>query len=244
MNSVLLPNLFIPGIQKAGTTALASFLAQHPDICLVEGKEAHVFDDPDFHASSNKLAFAQKKYASKLKHYKGERYILDATPITMLHPEFIKATAEFCPNAKYIVMVRDPIERALSHYAMTKQRGLEPYSPTMAFLLEPWRMRGFYKNLPVSPFQSKYRDQSYLIRGLYRKQLGLLQSHVDALSIKVVEQERLLSEHVLCLSEIFTFLDIEQRDIEKQVVFSSEMNHTLPNWIRLLLRSYFRGQHL
>ena len=241
MNNFPLPNLFIPGVQKAGTTALASFLAQHPDICLVEGKEAHVFDDPEFHAASDKLAFAQQKYASKLKHYKGERYILDATPITMLHPEFIKAATEFCPNSKYIVMVRDPIERALSHYAMTKQRGLEPYSPTLAFMLEPWRMRGFYRNLPSSPFQSRYRDQSYLIRGLYQKQLRLLQSCVGTSSINIVQQERLLNEHNSCLSEIFIFLDIEKCDIERQRVFSSQVEYTLPNWIRLLLRAYFRG---
>ena len=47
VSSYPFPNLIIPGVQKAGTTALASFLSQHPDICIVEGKEAHVFDDPD-----------------------------------------------------------------------------------------------------------------------------------------------------------------------------------------------------
>ena len=242
MNSVLLPNLFIPGVQKAGTTALASFLAQHPDICLVEGKEAHVFDDPNFHAASNKLAFAQQKYASKLKHYKGERYILDATPITMLHPEFIKAAAEFCPNSKYIVMLRDPIERALSHYAMTKQRGIEPYSPTIAFLLEPWRMRGVYRKLPSSPFQSRYRDQSYLIRGLYQKQLEIMYSYVNKSSCKLIQQHTLLKQHRECLLEIFTFLDLNPIDIEKESVFSNQVNYDVPSVVRSLLRYYFRGQ--
>ena len=52
-------NLHIVGVQKAGTTALAHFLSQHPDICLVDGKEAHVFDQPDFYETEDKKAFAE-----------------------------------------------------------------------------------------------------------------------------------------------------------------------------------------
>ncbi len=122
----------------------------------MEGKEAHVFDDPEYHQAHDKLQFARQKYTSKLTHYNGEKYILDATPVTMVHPEFIQAASRTCQQAKYIVMLRDPVERALSHYAMTKSRGLESRSPAMAFLLEPWRMRGFYKRLPTSPFESRY----------------------------------------------------------------------------------------
>ncbi|NVK55255.1 MAG: sulfotransferase [Alteromonadaceae bacterium] len=222
MSSYPLPNLFIPGVQKAGTTALASFLSQHPDICLVKGKEAHVFDDPQYHRSTDKSGFVHDKYASKLAHYKGERYILDATPVTMLHPQFIQAAARHCAQAKYVVVLRDPVDRALSHYAMTKSRGLESRSPAMAFLLEPWRMRGFYKNLPNSPFESKYRDQSYLTRGKYRRQLGWLTNEVGESQIKIINQHDLLSNHQGVLDGIFDFLSAEHVKLDAERVFSTK----------------------
>lgn len=234
-----LPNLFIPGVQKAGTTALSSFLSQHPDICLVKGKEAHVFDDPEYHRANNKLEYARTKYASKLAHYNGERYILDATPITMLHPEFIRAAAITCPDAKYIVMLRDPIERALSHYAMTKSRGLEPHSPTKAFLLEPWRMRGFFKELPLAPFESKYRDQSYLIRGTYKRQLKALRYHIEDKNLFVARQSDLNIEHQETLHHIFSFLDIPTIKVQKQSVFKTSKEYVLPKLTEACLRTFF-----
>lgn len=233
------PNLFIPGVQKAGTTALSSFLAQHPDICLVKGKEAHVFDDPNYHKAADKLAYAKAKYASKLEHYNGERYILDATPITMLHPAFIKAAATTCPEAKYVVMLRDPVERALSHYAMTKSRGREKYSPTKAMLLEPWRMRGFYKSLPHAQFKNKYRDQSYLIRGRYKQQLKALKYYVEDKNLFVAKQNDLNNKHQETLSEIFCFLDLPTINIQKRRVFKTDKQYMLPKLTEGCLRAFF-----
>ena len=242
MSSYPFPNLFIVGVQKAGTTALASFLSQHPDICLVEGKEAHVFDDPQYHTATDKFTFAKQKYESKLKHYSGEKFILDATPITLFHPAFIKAASQTCPNAKFIIMLRDPIERALSHYAMTKSRGLEPHSPTVAFLLEPWRMRGVSENLPTAPFESKYRDQSYLTRGLYQRQISQLQKYVSRENFFVSHQSKLIAEHEKSLTEIFAFLQIPSIEIEKKTVFESKTQYSLPWIIKKGLRLFLYRQ--
>lgn len=240
MNTYPLPNLFIPGMQKAGTTALASFLSQHPDICLVEGKEAHIFDNPGFYKAKDKLDYAKENYRNKLKHYNGERYILDATPITILHPLFISSCAEICPNSKYIVMLRDPIERALSHYSMTKARGLEPFGPVRAFLLEHSRMKGFYEKLPSSPFESKYRDQSYLIRGRYKTQLKYLQKQVSKSCIYIEQQKRLSTSHEDCLGDIFRFLELPNISIEKKEVFKSSDAYSLSVFMRLFLRVLFK----
>ncbi|BFT31566.1 hypothetical protein D210916BOD24_27420 [Alteromonas sp. D210916BOD_24] len=219
---------------------MASFLSQHPDIYLVDGKEAHVFDDPAYHNALDKQRFAEQKYESKLKHYKGERYILDATPITMLHPAFITAASSSCPDAKYIVMLRNPIERALSHYAMTKSRGLEPCSPAKAFLLEHHRMKGFYPELPFAPFESKYRDQSYLIRGRYNKQLSYLYNVVPRQNVYIEQQKRLSENHDTCLLRIFNFLGLPNISVEKKEVFKSSNQYHLPMLMRLYLRLLFK----
>ncbi|APD87593.1 hypothetical protein BM527_16660 [Alteromonas sp. Mex14] len=234
------PNLFIPGVQKAGTTALSSFLAQHPEICLVKGKEAHVFDDPEYHKAKDKVAYAKAKYASKLKHYNDERYILDATPITMLHPAFIKAASTTCPEAKYLVMLRDPVERALSHYAMTKSRGLEPYPHKKAFLTEPWRMRGFYKALPNEPFESKFRDQSYLIRGRYKQQLNALYKYSNSGNVRVIQQQQLQEKHQTTLNDIFDFLEVDRMQIPHKSVFNTKEKKPSSIMLKWALYAYFK----
>ena len=79
-----LPNLFVVGVQKGGTTALAQFLAAHPEICLIRNKEAHVFDREDIgHWSAERMA---ESYAPRFTHHTGERWRLDATPIYLYNP--------------------------------------------------------------------------------------------------------------------------------------------------------------
>lgn len=233
------PNLHIVGFQKCGTTAMAHFLSQHPDICMVKGKEAHVFDDPEYAHASDKEAFAMQKYRDKLPHFDAQHYILDSTPITLFHPAFIKACVAFNPQAKFIVMQRDPVDRALSHYQMTKSRGLEPYSPFMAFLFEPWRMKGWQAALPVCPFEHRYRDHSYLSRGRYKRQLDLLYQLIDAKQILIVEQQALANQHASTLDSVFQFLSLEPIPLAKEKVFSSAQALNNSSSARLLAKLYF-----
>ena len=235
----LLPNLFISGVQKAGTTALASFLEQHPDICLVKNKEAHVFDDPALQKAQDKSQFVHEKYAEKLQHYSGEKYILDATPITILHPLFVEQCADFCPDALHIVMLRDPVERAISHYAMSKKKGREDLEPLAAFWSERQRMIGFYENLPTSEFKSEYRDHSYLIRGRYKRQLRTLYRFFPKNNVKVITQECLLNKHTETLEDIFDFLSLPQQTIKDERVFASNQSVHVPRWARMLMYFYF-----
>ena len=238
-NTFPLPNLFIPGVQKAGTTALASFLSQHEDICLVDNKEAHVFDAPELLRTKDKKAFIEQAYMRKLGHYKGERYILDATPITMLHPTFVKECAGACPNAMHVVMLRDPVERAISHYAMSKKKGREELEPLAAFWSERQRMIGFYENLPTSEFKSEYRDHSYLIRGRYKRQLRTLYRFFPKNNVKVITQECLLNKHTETLEDIFDFLSLPQQTIKDERVFASNQSVHVPRWARMLMYFYF-----
>lgn len=236
----ILPNLFISGVQKAGTTAIASFLEQHPDVCLVKNKEAHVFDNPQLFQTNDKAGFIYEKYAEKLTHYNGEKYILDATPITILHPQFIAQCAEFCSEAKHIVMLRDPVERALSHYSMSRSKGREELSPINAFLNESKRLADFYEMLPLSDFKSKYRDNSYLIRGLYKRQLRSLRKYFEEDAVKVLNQNDLLEKHHETLMDIFAFLELPEILVPEKRVFKTEEDVTLPIFTRLALRLYFK----
>lgn len=233
------PNLHILGFQKCGTTAMAHFLSQHPDICQVQGKEAHVFDDPEYANAPDKEAFAMQKYRDKLRHFNQQQYILDSTPITLFHPQFTQACVTFNPQAKFIVMKRDPVERAFSHYQMTKARGLESRSPFMAFLLEPWRMRGRDKKLPLCSFEHSYRDHSYLSRGLYKRQLDMLYKQVDSKQVLIVEQTALASDHENTLKRVWEFLSIDPVSVIKEDIFSSADKKESSVAARIVAKLYF-----
>lgn len=232
----LIPNLHILGFQKAGTSALSHFLSQHKDICSVAGKEAHVYDDPALYSCADKQQFILSKYQSRLRHYDGEKYILDSTPITILHPFFVRECVESNPDAKFIIALRDPVERAISHYKMTRSRNLEPCGILKAFLLEPWRMRGFDKYLPVAPFEHPYRDYSYLRRGLYNKQISYLNTLVDTRQLLLIHQEEMIQNHDKTLAAIFEFLNLTSIDVKPERVFESQFpeermqGETLARW--------------
>ncbi|WP_189407636.1 sulfotransferase family protein [Alteromonas halophila] len=238
-------NLFILGVQKAGTTALAEFISAHPDVCLVKGKEAHVFDDPDYHRSADKAGYAQKKYDARLSHYNGEKYLCDATPITLLHPRFIAECVSYNPDAKFLVMLRDPVARAYSHYQMSKRRGLEELSPLRAFLTEPWRMKNWKEALPYAPFEHAYRDFSYLLRGCYKRQLAALYDAVPANQVLLHKQEDLIRQHHEVMAKTFSFLALPQENIAPKQVFEGDYKESIPWAAQTYARLYFlfHGEH-
>ena len=102
-------------------------------------------------------------------------------------------------------------------------------------------MRGFYKKLPNSPFESKFRDQSYLTRGHYAKQLKTLATCVGKHQIMCLEQTDLATEHTSTLKRITDFLDIAEQPIEPSRVFESDTSYNVSSFFYQLLRVYYRA---
>lgn len=160
----------VGGVQKAGTTALADYLSMHPGIRLPRGKEAHVFDAPDF---DDDAAPAQIDARYRAHFDDGPPTLLhgDATPIYLLHPRFVRRIARYNPDMRWIVLLRHPVDRALSQFHMERNRGKESWSPWPAMLLERWRLRGHHDDFSVD---SPLRKWSYRLRGDYARQLDAL----------------------------------------------------------------------
>lgn len=214
-----LVNLQILGVQKAGTTALAHFLGQHPDICVVDGKEAHVFDQPEIETQADKNSFAKTRYRKKLAHYHSERIICDATPITLLNPTFLRHCVDYNKNARFIVILRDPVKRAVSHYNMSKSRGREKRNMLLSFLLEPWRLR-IEKQTAYWPRNSPWRECSYLKRGEYNRQLRVLRQLVRQDQVLIISQQALLKQHDATLKNVFAFLGVKPIAVSQENIFS------------------------
>ena len=194
----------IGGVQKAGTTALARYLAGHPQLALPQRKEAHVFDDPGFEADWDR-ARIDREYARHFDAGSDDHLHGDATPIYLFHPTLVERIAAYNPAMRWIVLLRDPVERAISQYGMERARGDEHWPLWAALLFERLRLRGHHHDWsPASPL----RHWSYRARGDYGRQLRTLRAHFPDAQVLVLRSTELRVSHVQVLARICAFLGV------------------------------------
>jgi len=196
----------IVGAQKAGTTALARFLEGHPEICISRPKEVHAFDSPEF-VDGWSPDEVERKYRSAFAHRERERRLGEATPIYLYWPVIPRWLQEHDSETKMIVLLRDPVERALSHYVMEAERGNEELAPLAAMLREPSRLRRDRGNRSE---HSSWRFHSYQDRGHYRRQLQNLYRSFPRDQVLVLRSESLWSRHAETLRRVHRFLGVDQ----------------------------------
>lgn len=167
-------HFIIGGVQKGGTTALARYLSGHPGLRLPAVKEAHVFDAPDLPEAADRAELG-RRFAAHFPPDPGPpRLCGDATPITVFHPVLIARAARYAPALRWIVLLRDPVERAISHYHMNRRRGSEPLSMWAAFRAEGARLAADRDPWRIG---SALREHSYIARGRYAGQISALYHH-------------------------------------------------------------------
>jgi len=120
------PNFFIVGAAKAGTTTLYSYLKMTNGIYMCPLKEPRFFHnlDSQYRPKSNSVV-DETKYLKLFSGVKDEKAIGEATPNYLRDPETPGLIKKKVPDAKIIILLRDPIERAFSQYIMKKSGGIE-----------------------------------------------------------------------------------------------------------------------
>lgn len=201
----------IGGVQKGGTTALAHFLGRHSGLALPHGKEAHVFDAPDFNED-----WAPTQVDARYEMHFGPALpgVLhgDATPLYCFHPMLVRRIATYNPAMRWILLLRHPVERAVSHYRMEYGRGDESWSFWPAMLLERWRLRGHEDDFSIG---SPLRHHSYRARGDYARQLDVLYAHFPADQVLLLRNEALAQAPEQTLQRICQFLGVEPLTAEE-----------------------------
>jgi hypothetical protein len=160
-----LPGAVILGAQKCGTSSLHNYLTQHPGVIAPLRKEVHYFDvNHDRGESWYRAHFGRE----------GEPGLnLDSSPYYLFHPAVPRRMHELLPDARLIVLLRDPVRRAYSHYWHERDKGREDLSFEAAIDAEPSRL-GRAGELLASGELARSREHqlhSYLARGRYAEQL-------------------------------------------------------------------------
>lgn len=194
----------IGGVQKGGTTAMAQCLSQHPGVLLPTQKEAHVFDAPNFDDNCT-CAEVDRQFAEHFAVVDDDRLCGDATPIYCLHERFIERIARYNPQMRWLLLLRDPVERAISQYHMERARGDERWPLLPALLLERWRLRGHHDDFSAG---SPLRHHSYRLRGDYAKQLDVLYRHFPREQVLVLRSDAFRQQPQEIMARVYTHLGL------------------------------------
>ena len=239
-----LPNFLIIGTMKGGTSSLYSFLSEHPCILPATKKEIHFFDSKKYKAGKYWYTtnFPKLETIRNLKKTKPNVITGEATPGYMYHPLAVRRIKDVVPNAKLIVILRNPVDRAYSHYNYNVKRNLELLSFEEALDLEEKRLeREIEKILKNELYElTNFLNYSYLYRGHYFDQLEKILKIFKKTQIQVVSSEELLKDPKKILNRIYEFLEVpsyQNRNIlNKNVGKYLKMNDTT----RKFLVEYFK----
>jgi hypothetical protein len=187
------------GVQKAGTSALFDYLGEAPDIALSEVKETHFFDD-------ERLDWAAPDYGPYHQRFPAAdgRLRLEATPIYVYWPNCLERIRAYNPAARLVLMLRDPVARAWSHWRMEYARGAE--TKPFAWCIREGRQRLF----AAEPW-GHHREFSYVERGFYGEQVERVLSLFPRDQLLVLWAEDLEAEPGKALAKVRAFLGLASR---------------------------------
>lgn len=187
-------NAHIIGCAKCGTTSLAHILSAHPDVNLAPGKEVHFFDSDE----SFKLGF---EYYHSLANVSDHLMNIDATPGYIRKEKYIRRLSDYLQDTsqqpKIIVMVRDPIQRAVSHYQHRFRTGHEVREFTVCI-----------EQLLERPRDSELWDD-YLADGEYQRLMSILFKYFKRDDILVLGLNELKHTPEVVLKKTLSFLQLK-----------------------------------
>lgn len=196
-------DFLVCGTQKGGTTALHNYLSQHKELYLPKQKELHYFDDES-------LDWENPNHENYHSHFFNESSIGkiwgEITPIYMYWNNSMERIWQYNKKIKIIIILRNPITRAYSHWNMEKHRNADSLCFVKALEKEQERSR---ISLPL-----QHRVYSYIDRGFYSQQLRHILRFFPKDQLLVLRQEELIMEAEKILATTFNFLEVENQEIE------------------------------
>lgn len=187
----------VAGVQKGGTSALFEYLRDLPDVQMPAGKEVHFFDDET-------LDWAAPDYGPYHALFVDDgRLRGEATPIYSYWPNSLERIARYNPAIRIILLFRDPIERAWSHWKMeyAKRKEREPF----AWCIREGRAR-LAQGDPSAP--GYHRVFSYVERGFYGRQVDRLFALFPREQCLLLRSEDLSVDPTATISRTAAFLGL------------------------------------
>lgn len=232
-----LPQFLIIGAMRGGTTTLYRHLVTHSRIEPAFNKEVHFFDK-NFHKGLGWYrAFFPLRLSTPDDAITGE-----ATPYYLFHPRCPRHVAKLLRDIRLIAVLRDPLERAFSHYQWAVERGREKLSFEEAIEAEEDRLSGEHERLSADAGYTSFAHQvhSYKARGLYADQLERWFAEFDRQSIMVLKSESLFTDPSSTMPNVLRFLGLPDEELGMLPHRNMGSGRLMDPMMREKLHSYFQ----
>lgn len=243
-----LPDFIIAGAQKSGTSSLYNYLRSHPQVLGVcrfrpdgrttWGKEIHYFDtkydEPEWWYRFHFPLEAALAYRNAIT---GE-----SSPEYLYHPYGARRIADMVPDAKIIICLRNPVDRAVSSYWHYVRKGIETLPIREAFAREEERTREDKKKMKedASYFGHNHRRFSYLDKGIYADQIARYFDRFDRSQILVIRSENLFRDTQTVFDKVVAFLGLPAHRLNDDRVYNSGSYEEIDDGLREELRTYYQ----
>jgi hypothetical protein len=203
-----LPDFIVAGAQKSGTTSLWAYLSEHPYVEPPISKEMSYFD-VNFHRGTDwyrmHFPLAEAAGADAPRILTGE-----STAYYMFHPRAPGRIAQTAPQTKIILLLRNPVDRAFSHYQLKLRRLQETLSFEDALDAEESRLAGEEeKILADDRYYSEAHDRySYQARGRYLEQVVRWQKLFPPQRLLLVESGEFFKNTAEVFDRVLAFLGL------------------------------------
>jgi hypothetical protein len=182
-----LPTYIVAGAMRCGTTALNSYLREHPDIAVSSSKEVHFFDE--------KWDLGLDWYMEQFPYSDKAVAVGEATPNYMFRPFALDRLRDTLPDVKLVLMLRNPADRAYSHYWHDRSRG---------------KTDGEFADVAARELAGEdIGPAAYLDRGRYRWQIEEMLKRFPREALHVQAFEDMKQDPVRVYSEICEFIGVD-----------------------------------
>jgi hypothetical protein len=189
-------NFLVIGVQKAGTTALHDYLREHPDVALPDVKEVHHFDDESLDWDRPDHSAYHRRFTDARRPARGE-----VTPIYVYWPNSLERIRSYNPAMRLVLILRDPVARAWSHWRMERARGVETHDFS-------WCIREGRTRLEAAGPPGFHREFSYVERGFYGQQVERLFGLFPREQVLILTADELDADPGAVMARLSDFLDI------------------------------------
>ncbi len=232
-----LPEFVVIGAQKGGTTFLYHLLTQHPLVEPAALKELHFFDA---HFGEG-IEWYRRCFPAPV--WKGGRKSItgEATPYYLFHPLTPERMAQVLPEVRLIALLRNPVERAFSHYQKEVRNGRETLKFEEAVKAEETRLRGEIDKMVEDEHYDSFNHRyfTYLSRGIYVEQLLRWSEFFPREQLLVLKSEDFFEYPKDTLQVVLDFLGLPEWEPEGWEVGKKGSYEEMDPRTRRRLEEYF-----
>lgn len=206
-----LPTYFIVGVKRGGTTSFDEYLVDHPLVLRGMVEKGSRYYDVNYERGERWFHshLPLRRDVDRLERRLGTRPVLgESSPYYCFHPDAPGRIAADVPDARLFMVLRDPVQRAWSHYRYEVARGFEHLEPMAALAAEAERV--------ADPDETRrwfaHRHYGYVARSQYADQLRRLYRHFAPEQVQVVASEDLFEQPAQVMARAFAHLGLPAHD--------------------------------